>query len=260
MSMVTLIAGIALALQAPVTYPDRALFLKKLASLPDGTARSQVLQVLGKPDRIDTSEASEGSRKFTEETWLYGTDGGKGAATLARFDIYDGKLAYHPVNGKPPSPSVISEVELRKGMHAILDNLPREGRSTNRSIEKWVVKAVNALLPLGEAKCKAILFESARILEGYSQLNPTPYFLCFSLFEPPAKPGYFDCSGLVWNTPFIENPLSQPRWPIEIVHDVPVLHGEPLGGFGGFFPSFQSRLPALIGQIHLRKSPLAMPN
>jgi hypothetical protein len=261
--MLALAAAYLIAFQkAGGPYPDRAKFLQALKALPDRAPQAEVLKALGKPDRVEHLGFSTvvNGQTFEEETWLYGTDGPTGAATLARFEIYDGKLAYHPVFADPPSTGVISESELRKGMHLILDSMPTDRDSENKGISVWVVKATNALLPFGEAKCKAIVGECGRIIESYSQLNPVPYFLCYSLFDPPRPPGYFDGNGPVWT---VEEPpqdrLAYPRWPVEIVNNAPVIHGQPMGGFGGIAPSFGATFAQLRDRIHLRKSPLSPP-
>ena len=257
--MVALVAGIIIAYQNPQAYPDRAKFLLALGKLQDGTSKDEVVKVLGKPDKIVIEHIAEGSRDVSEETWLYGTDGSNGAATLARFTVYDGKIAYHPVNGNPPPTSVIAEAELRKGLHIILDTFPKDYSTPNKDLAVWVVKTVNALLPFGESKCKAIVGECGRLTEGYGQLDPNPYFLCYSLFDPPQNPGYFDVYGPVWYAPGPKDHLMQPRWPVEIINNVPIIHGKPLSGFGGFAPTFLSVFQQLRDRIHLRKSPLTLP-
>ena len=257
--MVTLIAGIMITLQTQQPYPDRAKFLLELGKMQDGTPKDEVARILGKPDRIVVEHVQEGSKDVSQETWLYGTDGPSGAATLAEFTVYDGKLAYHPVSGNPPDTSVISEGELRKGLHCILDTMPKELGMPDKAMSTWVVKAVNALLPFGEVKCKAIVNECGRIMEGPSLLNPFPYFVCYALFDPPQQPGYFDIFGPVWYAPVTKDHHAQPRWPIEIVDNVPIIRGQPMSGFGGFAPSFESQFDKLKNRIHLRKSPLSLP-
>jgi hypothetical protein len=257
--MVTIIAGIMITLQTQQPYPDRAKFLLELGKMQDGTPKDEVARILGKPERIVVEHVQEGSRDVSQETWLYGTDGPTGAATLAEFTVYDGKLAYHPVFGNPPATSVISECELRKGLHCILDTMPKELGMPDKAMSTWVVKAVNALLPFGEVKCKAIVNECGRIMEGPSLLNPFPYFVCYALFDPPQQPGYFDIFGPVWYAAVPKDHHAQPRWPIEIVDNVPIIRGQPMGGFGGFAPPFESQFDKLKNRIHLRKSPLSLP-
>lgn len=233
-------------------YPDRKKFLQALRGLPDRAPKSEVLKALGKPDRIERSSPNE-------ETWFYGTDGPTGSATLARFEVYDGRIAYHPASGDPPPTTVISEAELRRGMHLVLDKMPRSYNTTNLDISKWMVKTVNALLPFGEAKCKAIAGECGHIMAGYAQLDACPYFLCYSLFDPPEPPGYFDDHGIVWDAPEPKDRSKTPRWPVEIILNTPVIRGHPLGAFGGYAPSFGTVFDDLRGRIHLRKSPLSAP-
>ena len=257
--MLPLFAGLLFTFQDSQPYPDRANFLHVLARLADGTPRAEILKSLGKPDRIEIGRGYEGNKVVPEETWLYGTDSPTGAATLARFTVYDGKLAYHPVSETSPPISVISEADLRKGMHIVLDSFPKEQSNGNKDISAWVVRVVNALLPFGEAKCKAIIGECGRLMEGYGQLDPCPYFLCYSLFDPPAKPGYFDIFGPVWYSPAPHDHLAHPRWPVEIVDNTPIIRGKPMGGFGGYAPTFISEYKKLRDRIHIRKSPLSSP-
>lgn len=255
--MLPVVAAIVLASLAPPTYPDRADFLRKLKALPERAPRAQVLATLGKPDRIESSSVTMNGKLETDETWFYGTDG-SGAATLARITVYEGKLAYHPVRESPPPTSVISEAELRSGLHTILDKMPSAYGDSNVDLERWVARSTNALLPFGEAKCKAIVGECGRLMEGYSQLNPCPYFLSFSLFDPPKPPGYFEW-GPVWDAPEPKDRLAHPRWPVEIVNNVPTIKGKPVGGFGGKAPSFELTFMELRPRIHLRKKPLTVP-
>ncbi len=217
-----------------------------------------MIKALGKPDRVNRWTVYEGSRAVGVEDWLYGTDGPKGAATLASFQVVDGRIGYHPVNGWPPSTALISEADLRKGMHLVLDAEPA-GYAAARERSRWVAKTVNGLLPFGEAKCKAIFGEVGRVLAGEHQLDPNPFFVCYALFDPPAKPGYFDSFGPVWSSNAPTDHLKYPRCPVEIIDNQPVVRGAPMGGFGGFAPSFQTEFDDLRSRIHLRSGPLTVP-
>lgn len=242
-------------------YPDRAKFLRDLKALPDQAPSAEVIRVLGKPDRVSSHGAIENGQSTTYETWYYGTDDKGGAATLAELSIYNGHLAYHPVSSDPPSTKVISEVELRRGMHIVLDRFPPTSSSSNEETAKWVAKSVNGLLPFGEAKCKAIISECGRITENSAQLCPWLYFLTYSLFDPPKPPGYFDGSKPVWVAPLPDNKRLQfPRWPVEIVNNMPVIHGGPIGVFGGYAPDFATVYPTIRDRIHLRKALLKVPD
>lgn len=252
----------AAALLLGQAYPDRAKFLHALKALPDQAPAAEVIRVLGKPDRIEHYDTFdfELKKQFPAEIWLYGTDTPKGAGTLAEFSVYKGKLAYHPVTDDPPPASVISEADLRKGMHTVLDSWPDENHDSNEQIARWVAKTVNALLPLGEAKCKAIIGECGRVRESSHQLAPGMFFLTYALFDPPASPGYFDIFGPVWDAhPPVEDHALYPRWPIEVIGNVPIIRGHPMGAFGGFAPSFGTEFPKLRSRVHLRKSPLTVP-
>jgi hypothetical protein len=258
--MNALFAGILVALQVPQVCPDRARFLHALEALPDGTPQAKVLQALGKPDRIENhGNVSIAGKPIADETWIYGTDGPHGAGTLTRFDVVDGKIAYHPVSASPPPTSVISEAELRKGMHIVLDAMPSDYGNTKTALSAWIVRSVNGLLPFGEVKCKAIIGECGRVLEGYSQLDACPYFLCYSLFDPPQPAGNFRDFPAVWDAPFPLDQSLQPRWPVEIVNNIPIIHGKPVGPFGGVAESFISGYKRVRDQLHMRKSALAPP-
>src|SRR5579863_5239362 len=156
--MLHALVAIAVLLQGPPPYPDRAKFVHALNSLPEHATKAQIREALGNPDRISaSSEMVFNGKRVLQETWLYGTDGPTGAATLAQITVFDGQLAYHPATVPPPPVSVISEGDLRKGLHIILDSMPAEPAPRepgNATLSAWVVKTANALLPFGEAKCK----------------------------------------------------------------------------------------------------------
>lgn len=193
--------GIA-GLQAP--WHDRQSFDDALWTLLKGHSELVVKQRLGPPDGVE--------QKDGETIWLYGSQGPGTCATLGRVAFKDGFVTnFWPVAasdiereghvvallsgkrdepppeapknyGMAPSPSVITEDELRGGLRIVF----QAGDDPDFD-PKWFVPMANQLIPFGNEKTLAILREAARLRSsnppGYDKPDRHLVWLLAALFD-----------------------------------------------------------------------------
>ena len=205
---------------------DRVQFAKKLSEVRDGEKKGSVVRRLGRPDKV--RRVPEPVPHPEDEIWCYGTDG-KSLATLGEVCFRGSRVVWVAGGwGEPPSSDVISEEDLRAGMHFLHPGPEHAGYNDPLHL----IRVANYLQPLGKDKALAIIGEYARTLDV--GVDETWLFLLLrTLFDVPKPPGHMPNMYIGAMTPSPPNDRpSIPRFPIIIVDDVPfsVLWGVTVGG------------------------------
>ena len=145
---------------SPQSLPDRLEFAEKLARVRDGDREAEVRRLLGTPE--DIRRAPDSVPYPTDEIWCYGTNGHGSLATLGEVCFRQGSVVWVAGGyGKPPSPSVIGEKELREGMRFLHPGPECSGYNDPLHL----IRVTNYLQPLGKEKALAIIGEYGRIHE-----------------------------------------------------------------------------------------------
>jgi hypothetical protein len=142
----------------------RRQFVTLMSQISTEMTREEVEAILGKPDDIRTKYDPGGVwRTQTGEIWRYGTNGHLTTATLGSVYIAeDGKVQLVcGGDGDPPPAWMFTEEELRAILR-ILDDAPSYSYGWGYN-PRGVIRAVNALQPLGKEKSLAAVAEYLRI-------------------------------------------------------------------------------------------------
>jgi hypothetical protein len=205
---------------------SRHEFTAAMAKIEEGTPEDQVLALLGKPDDIRTHYDPGGiSTCNTREVWCYGTNGHLTFPTLGCISIdRDGKALF-VAGGRdsPPDPTLLPEQELRSLLR-LIDKVPSYNSGYTYD-PLALIRAVNALRPLGKDKALAVLTEYLRIASIYNDSGSEGVFLVLRvLFDVPADPGYMP--HMYVGAPIPEEPTDPkrlPHFPLLLLDDVPLL-------------------------------------
>ena len=158
----------------------------KLGRVKAGMTTAQVTKILGAPDDVLTDEDPGGiTAARTVEVWRYGASGHLMAATLGTVHIQADKKVQYVFGGSGKPYTGMPEQELRKLMQ-LLDDVP----SYNERLDSLaLVRAVNALHPLGKDKALDVIDEYLRVASPFDDPGREGVFLVLrALFEPPMPP------------------------------------------------------------------------
>jgi hypothetical protein len=168
----------------------RQQFAALMSRVSPEMTRDEVEAILGKPDDVKTKYDPGGAE--TGETWRYGTNGHLTTATLGSVYIDEnGKVKWvHGAAGDPPPAWMFPEEELRTLLR-ILDETPSYSNGWGYN-PRSVIRAVNALQPLGKEKALAAVAEYLRIAPGeFGAPAAIGMFLVLrTLFDIPSPPGH----------------------------------------------------------------------
>ncbi|WP_088255885.1 hypothetical protein [Fimbriiglobus ruber] len=215
-------------------------FARAMAKIKEGMTEKEVRAILGKPDDIQTQADLGGIwGTWTREIWGYGTNGHMTFPTLGCVHIGRGGKVESILgsSGKPPSPDVLPEGELRP-LLCLIDRAPSYEGGTNFNPLR-LVQIVNALQPLGKEKALAAIEEYLRVTPVFpdSSGRDGVFLVLRVLFDVPDDPGYMPRMRVGAPTPPAPKDAKQlPRFPIWLQDDVPFLlvsgfegSGEPEG-------------------------------
>src|SRR6266545_2845597 len=175
--------------QAPQAR-TRQQFVAMMSRVSPEMSRDEVEAILGKPDDIRTKYDPGGAE--TGETWRYGTNGHLTTATLGSVYINEnGKVqGVCGAAGAPPPAWMFAEEELRSILR-ILDETSsyNDGWGYN---PRSVIRAVNALQPLGKEKALAAVAEYLRVSPVSFDAHAVDgmFLVLRTLFEIPNPPGH----------------------------------------------------------------------
>jgi hypothetical protein len=240
----------------------RQEFARAMAKVKPGLAEADVLALLGKPDDVKTRTDPGGiSTTRTREIWRYGTDGHLSFPTLGCVYIdTDGKAQYvFGGRGQPPAPAVLPEADLRPLLR-LLDAAPSYNAGYHYD-PLAVIRAVNALQPLGKEKALAVIAEYLRVASQFYDPGREGVFLVLRvLFDVPPDPGHMPPMfvGAPWPAAPAD-PKRLPRFPILLQDGVPLLL---VSGYllAGFPEQPESHVEYFRQHGRLRDGPLVPPN
>ena len=172
-----------------VRQVDRNAFAAAMARIHIGMGATQVRALLGVPDDIRTRKDII-STTHTKEVWRYGTEGHLSCATLGQVYIDDGDKAQYVFGGtgSPPPRGMFKESELRSLLRLIAD-LPRPWESG--SDPRGLIRAVNAIQPLGKTKALAAMTEYLRVADEWTDHREGEFLLLRALFQLPEGQSHF---------------------------------------------------------------------
>ena len=211
---------------------NRQVFAARLGTIKRGMSEKDVVRLLGPPDDVRTETDPGGiPTTHTAKILRYGASGHLTCAMLGQVYVdHSGAVQYvFGGRGAPPSPTLVSELELAR-LLALL-----HGVSSYRSGQAYeplpLIRAVNALQPLGKEKALAVIGEYLRISSQFDDPAREGMFLVMRvLFEVPADTGAMPRMGVGAPAPREpEDPRSEPRFPIVMTGDIPWL---PINGYG----------------------------
>lgn len=194
----------------------RADFARAMAQVKDGMHVDQVTRLIGVPD--DVQPDRNGSAD-TVEVWRWGTDAPGGLGTLGTVHVRADRTVswVRGGDGAPPDPALFAEDELQRLLR-VVDQVPSYDALHD---PRRVIDAVNALQPLGRERAIAALREYLRISSPLDDRGRDGSFLVMrTLFEVP---GYHPVMLVGAPTPPAPaDPRAVPRFPIELVDDIPL--------------------------------------
>jgi hypothetical protein len=238
-----MIAALSLALLAAVgqvpARQSRAAFVAALAQVEDGWAKSQVEELLGKPDDIWPANDSPIYSQMGRETWCYGSKGHHSLPTLGRV-IFEKNTASFTVGGygTPPPASVIDEDTLDAALRA-MDRKQEPGWDASDE-SAHLIRVANLLIGLGDAKALPVLREYSRVASVFSD-DDWLFWVVRVAFELKEGQKGFRPPGLGAMSPAPPVDLSTwPTYPLLIVDDYPLnfYRGASLAGRAEPFESY----------------------
>lgn len=199
--------------------PTRAEMTARLAKIKPGMTADQVKQLVGAPDDIKTERDPGGiTAARTVEIWRYGTHGHGTFATFGAVHIQaDHKVQYVFGGGGTPL-ATVPEPELQR----LLELLAAVPSYNDRLEPLALVRAVNALHPLGKARALDVVDEFLRVSSWLDDPGREGVFLVMRvLFEVPA--GGMPAMAVGAPSPAPPNdPTLLPRFPIVMIGDLPL--------------------------------------
>lgn len=225
----------------------RTQFAAKLARVKVGMTADQVTKILGAPDDIKTEKDPGGiAAARTVEVWRYGASGHLKAATRGAVHVQADRKVQYVFGAKGKPYTGVPEPELQRLMQ-LLDDVP----SYNDLLDaRALVRAVNALHPLGKDKALDVIGEYLRVTSWLDDPGREGVFLVLrALFDPPMPPMMVGAPTLA------ADDKKFPRHPLIIVGDVPL---EIVGGYvlGGHPEQPEDDVAAFRKQGKLRAAPL----
>ena len=174
---------------------------------------------MGQPDEIYLR--AEADRSHTgHEWWPYGVEQPGAFPMLGGVSFDSEGRVYYVAGGEgtPPPSELIAERELRRVLQFLSEVPTRQGSGYYPA---QLIRAVNALQPLGKDRALAVIREYGRVVfvdkEGI-------FWVLRTLFEVPQDPGYMPRVGLGgFYPPEPVNLSSVPRFPLVIQDDIPLM-------------------------------------
>jgi hypothetical protein len=247
----------ACLVQASEPPRNRTKFVEALNRVQEGMSEAAVLELLGRPDeRIvkepPSGEPLRGTRHH--EIWRYGVMGQPSIVTLGEVEIeQERKVDSIDGQGNPLPEGLFTEEHIRN----LIDLLSRVRFHTGTA---WhdpgpLIRAVNALQPLGKEKALAAIEEYLRCA-GHLR-GEGVFFVLRTLFDVPSEPGYlpgiYDRGQADHRGP--ADPKLLPRFPIALEGDIPFLIMGPAEWEGPGFPTPEKEIP-YFRRLALRSKPL----
>jgi hypothetical protein len=206
---------------------------RAMAKIETGMSAETVRKILGEPDVILDRESGGLIPEVSKEIWYVGC-GDADSEPPCLGHIYfdkDGKVqgAFGRAT-KPLSKDAIPGADL-PALLKVLGELPSQiGGSYDQGV---VIRAVNALEPLGKERALGVIQESMRTDRRPRDEREGLFLLLRVLFEVPADPGYAPVMELGRFEPGPpKDPKLTPRFPIVIQDGIPFLLTEGRLGFG----------------------------
>jgi len=204
---------------------SRVDFAKEMALVKEKMPAAEVEKLLGKPDDIRTNEDVGGpTPNDLREIWCYGTNAHMGFGTLGCVYI-DRKGRVRGVfggTGVPIDPKILPEPQLEDVLR-LIDTTPG---LTHDFDTLRLIRIVNTLQALGKEKALAAIDEYLRVapLYGWCPARDGLFIVLRALFEIPADTGFMPPMAVgALTPPPPKDPLVCPRYPLVLVHDVPLV-------------------------------------
>lgn len=217
------------AVSAPI---DRTAFARRIARVHSGMSHADVRAILGPPDdTLDRLDPQLTPPHIVTEVWSYGAAHHGDVASLGSvaFTARGTVFITRGGEGRPLAPASVSEARLRE-LFALLAALP--GLRGDDYDPRPVIRAVNALQPLGAANALDVIAEYLRIAPTWTEAGTEGvFFVLRALFVPNGgAPHPVMHVGAPTTTP---PATGAPAFPLVIVDDIPLLvnAGYMLGGF-----------------------------
>jgi hypothetical protein len=213
----------------------RSDFARDMSNVREGMSASDVEALLGEPDDIRTTHDSLGGivTYRTKAIWCYGTDGHLTTPTLGSVYLDEQDRVQFVFGVGPALPEgLFDEDELRRLLR-VLDRVPPYN-AADAFDPLRLIRAVNALQPLGKERALAVIAEYLRIATEYADCGRKGMFLVLRLlFDIPEEAGG---QPDMWVGapcgPQPQCPADAPRYPLVLCGDIPLLavHGYTLRG------------------------------
>lgn len=259
-----MIAALSLVFLASITQvparQSRAEFVKTLAQVERGWTRSEVEQLLGKPDDIWPTNDSPVFSPNGDEIWCYGSKGHHSLPTLGRVGFDGDEVRFITgADGVPPPIEVIDEATLDAALRVMhLWRISNEPRGHNTA---HILKVANHLIPLGHNRAVAVLAEYARLLGGSLADEDWLFWLVRVAFEPNDQTQAFRYPGIGFIYPPPPADLKRwPTYPVLVVDDFPLNFHLLTHKMGGGFESFASYVADDSRNWKLRTKRLSPPD
>jgi hypothetical protein len=250
LAFVATFAAASTAGAAPPT--TRAEFAKALATIQPGSRAADARALLGPPDDVRTAHDPGGiTAARTVEVWRWGAREHLAFGTLGTIHVKaDGTIQY-VFGGRGAPPSGFAEADLRRLLE-LIDAVPSYDK---RFDPLALIRAVNALVPLGKDRALAAIDEYLRVSSWLDDDGRAGVFLILrALFDVPA--GGMPAMMVGGAAPTPTDPRALPRFPLAIVDDVPLklVYGYSLGGMA---EQPEDDVAAFRKSGTIRKKPLA---
>lgn len=212
---------------AAVPATPRAALAAALGRVQVGMTAEEVRHLLGPPDDVRTEEDPGGINwAHAREIWGYGTSGHLEFPTSGQVVIDDqGRvLLVFGGQGAPPPPSLLTDEEVR-ALLRVLARVPSYdgfGAAPGAPLfdPRPLIRAVNALQPLGKDRALAAIGEFVRVAPPWDPAYEGMLLVLRVLFDMPkggvAPPMVYGAR----TKPAPEGPLV-PRSPIVLAGDIP---------------------------------------
>jgi len=204
-----------------------------LSEIAIGMDQASVRRILGSPDIIVLPKDFSGSTPSdVSESWGFGVDqhGSFPVFGEVQFDLKGNSLRVSGGLGNPPSPEIIEELELQKGLRLVHSAPPIHGW---RYDPKDVIRIVNGLQPLGKKRAIAVIHEYVRVSSEFSNAHQGLHLVIRALFDVPKDVAFLPNFNIGLPSPLRPEKYDLvPRFPLLVEEDVPLLLVSGYSSFG----------------------------
>lgn len=213
--------------------PVRADFAKAFSEVKPGMDASEIEKLVGPPDDVRTKDDPGGiTASRTTEVWRWGTGGHLSFATLGTVHMQADHRVQYVFGGAGTPPTLALAEPALRSMLALIDAVP----SYNAPLHPLrLIRAVNALHPLGKDVALAVLSEYLRVSSHFEDEGGREgvFLILRTLFDPPPVERMFPL--MMVGAPHPAAPKDRaevPRFPLVVVDDLPfnVASGYALAG------------------------------